>query len=336
MNGRLQQQINPVTTVNTKTFNHSPAAKKKEEPSQNQVDFKSVLLNSNADVALQRAAKKNGDLSTAESYEDFLNQLTDQTRAERMPRTTLNKDDFLKLFVTQLQNQDPLKPKDGTEMAAQLAQFNALEQMMNVNTTLERMESADETDRGYRFIDYVGKSITLGDGRARLEDGQINTVEVEFKVPATSAMLKVLDSSGKQVATRPLGPKDAGSHEVHWDGKSDKGEALPNGLYTLAVEGNGKGGFPIESQMKTRVKVEGLDLRDPNASFHTPVGKVALSDVIEIGDAKQSTPSKPPPPKAVDELPEGGTSPAPVKPTPTPTPTPQQVSDPIALPENQL
>ena len=49
----------------------------------------------------------------------------------------LGKDDFLKLLVTQLTAQDPLNPLDSQDFSAQLAQFSALEQMTNINTTLE-------------------------------------------------------------------------------------------------------------------------------------------------------------------------------------------------------
>ena len=51
-------------------------------------------------------------------------------------QNSLGKDDFLKMLVTQLQNQDPLKPMDDTAFVAQMAQFSTLEQMKNMNTAV--------------------------------------------------------------------------------------------------------------------------------------------------------------------------------------------------------
>lgn len=56
-------------------------------------------------------------------------------KKERTTGSSLGKEDFLLLLVTQMQYQDPLEPQDNTEYVAQLAQFSELEQMQNLNDT---------------------------------------------------------------------------------------------------------------------------------------------------------------------------------------------------------
>ncbi len=51
----------------------------------------------------------------------------------------MGKDEFVKLLVTEMKNQDPLSPMDGKELAVQLAQFSSVEQLINVNTKLDNL-----------------------------------------------------------------------------------------------------------------------------------------------------------------------------------------------------
>ncbi len=53
--------------------------------------------------------------------------------------TTPNQATFLKLLVTQIQNQDPLNPSDSTQFLTQLAQFSELEQMIGVNSGVQQL-----------------------------------------------------------------------------------------------------------------------------------------------------------------------------------------------------
>ena len=73
------------------------------------------------------------------------------------PKAKLGKDEFLKMLVAQMQNQDPLSPMDGQQMAAQLAQFSSVEQLVTLNETMSN-QAAGQT----ALLDSLGGSLTLG------------------------------------------------------------------------------------------------------------------------------------------------------------------------------
>lgn len=104
--------------------------------------------------------------------------ITNPSNTTREVTTTLGKDDFLMLLVTQLQYQDPLEPMDNTEFIAQTAQFSALEQMQNLNTTMTNsqafsvvgkavyVESYSSSTGQYSFAAGIVESVELINGEA--------------------------------------------------------------------------------------------------------------------------------------------------------------------------
>lgn len=74
-------------------------------------------------------------------YNEYMASLNAKTNNRN---DALGKDAFLQLLVTQMQYQDPLDPQDNSEYLSQLAQFSALEQMSNVSSSLEKVNTLIE------------------------------------------------------------------------------------------------------------------------------------------------------------------------------------------------
>lgn len=76
----------------------------------------------------------------------------------RQTSSQLGKDDFLKLLITQLSNQDPTNPMEDTQFIAQMAQFSSLEQMTNLSTSFEKMATLLNSSEAASTI---GKTVEL-------------------------------------------------------------------------------------------------------------------------------------------------------------------------------
>lgn len=94
----------------------------------------------------------------------------------------LGKDDFLKLLITQLQNQDPTSPMENTEFIAQMAQFSSLEQMTNMSTEFTKL--ANMLNSG-EAVSMLGKSVELNIGESSV------TGVVEAVTRGTEPQVKV-------------------------------------------------------------------------------------------------------------------------------------------------
>ena len=288
MRAQLQQQIAPPTVKNSMDLSSAPVKSSDRAVDSNaapKADFRALLGNSNSEIARERAAKKAGDFSGAKTEEEFFKMLSDRANPTTAPKNKLDKDDFLKLFVAQMKYQNPLNPDDSSQMAAQLAQFNGLEQMLNVNKTLEEMKKAQEVSRAVGMLDYIGKEVSMDGGKVRLDQGKVNDTTFTVGAPIAEATLEVRDGAGAVVAKKALGPMNPGDHALDWDGKDVSGKQINDGVYSFSIIGRGMDGSDVAVDLKTKVKITGVDLKETGGSFFTEVGKVKVQDVNSVGIA---------------------------------------------------
>lgn len=282
----LPSQLAPVNPPNTFEYNKLAVADKLEAVDKNaepKIDFRTLLQSSNADTDRERQAKKTGDLSAAKTDEEFRSMLAEKANPKRAPKNTLGKDDFMKLFIAQMQSQDPLNPQDSSQMAAQMAQFNGLEQMMNVNKTLETMLTSQSTDRAIGMVNYVGKEIDIGNGMLKWDKNKLTKSSFDVEQPLANSFIEVRDSAGQVIAQEDLGNLMPGEHNLKWDGQLKDGTFASAGIYHFSLTGKTMDGVDVPLAIKSKVKVTGIDLQAPGGAFFTELGKIAIKDVSSVG-----------------------------------------------------
>jgi len=198
----------------------------------------------------------------------------------------LGKDDFLKLLVMQLRNQDPLDPMKGTEFAAQLAQFSSVEQLSNINSNL--VASLDATHLLSQGISnslaatIIGKDIRAS-GEAFTYTGS-SSARIGYTLPsnADTVTVKILDASGTVVRTMSGTGTAKGDNSFTWDGKDDQGSNVAAGKYTFTVEAKDSNGASVNVWRYVFGSVSAVRFKSDGAVFVVDGMEIRLSDVLEI------------------------------------------------------
>ncbi len=94
---------------------------------------------------------------------EILNVASSGSAGVNKDKRVLGKDDFLRLFTSQLKYQDPLKPLESTEFTAQMAQFSSLEQLFNLNNNVERMIVFQQSLNNGIATSLIGRTVMTHD-----------------------------------------------------------------------------------------------------------------------------------------------------------------------------
>ena len=167
---------------------------------------------------------------------------TPATPAAKTPANSLaslsnNYNDFLKLLMTQLQNQDPTAPMDTNQFTSQLVQFSSVEQQINTNTSLTKLIEATQGSTLLQSSSLVGQKVEVSGDQLSLQSG---TAAITFKSPgAQPVTVGIYSATGAKLREQRIAAA-AGPNSWTWDGKSDTGRTLPDGAYkAVVIDANG-------------------------------------------------------------------------------------------------
>ncbi len=158
-------------------------------------------------------------------------------------------DRFLKLLVTQLQNQDPLNPMDNAQITSQMAQINTVNGIEKLNTTVQGLGGGLLQMQALQGAALVGRDVTLAGNRIAPKDG-VGSGGFDLASTADQVTVEILSPAGQVVQSLDLGTQMAGRHAFNWEAK-DAPAGVP---YTFRVNARA-GTTAIETQALMRDRV---------------------------------------------------------------------------------
>lgn len=217
-----------------------------------------------------------------------VNTNTSNTKPEGLlSNKSLGKDEFLQLLVAQLKNQDPFNPMEGTDFAAQLAQFSSVEQLTSIDSNLKDGLSTDmmltQAVNNTMAANFIGKEVTSLGNTVTLVSGDHPSLNFLVSDYADKATVKIADETGKVVRTIKMSGLSSGRQSAEWDGLDDNGNPLPGGNYTFSVEAENGKGETVNVQELTKGIVSTIRYVDGHATLLVNGKEISLADVLEIG-----------------------------------------------------
>lgn len=191
-------------------------------------------------------------------------------------------DRFLKLLVTQMKNQDPLKPLDNAEVTSQLAQISTVSGLDKLNSTLQQLVTSAEDTRSVEALGLIGhKAFVPGTAIALSGDGAI--AGIELAQPVDQLKVAILDSAGFAIRTMDLGAQPTGISTISWDGLTDSGTKAVDGDYTFAVSAK-QGGNDVKADTLSFGMVKSVTPGDGDTHLDMgdKLGLISLSNVKQV------------------------------------------------------
>lgn len=194
----------------------------------------------------------------------------------------LDKDAFMKLMLSQMKNQDPTNPLKSHEMAAQLAQFTSVEQMMNMNQTLTELKNAQKPQEGFQALNFIGKAVSGDSAKlVRMKGDKDHDFTFVLGEDARDMDIRIRDANGDAVRTVSLHDLKQGENRFSWNGQDDRGHAMPAGEYKFFPEAKTATGKKVGVKTDFEGIITGLN--------YTTEGPVLLvgNQSVKIKDVKR-------------------------------------------------
>ena len=194
----------------------------------------------------------------------------------------VSQEEFLKLLVTQLQNQDPLNPSDTAEFTSQLTQFSSLEQLINMNSGLDTLAGIQNQTSLISASGFIGQQAQVTGDALTIQDGSANAVYYDLARDSTATTMNVYDANDNLVAVVDLGRQSAGEKSIQWNGHDANGDTVADGSYHFEIVGQDAQGTAIDANTSFNGLVSGVRYTNDGTMLIMNGKEYPLSNMIGV------------------------------------------------------
>jgi len=204
---------------------------------------------------------------------------------DKASNSEMGQQEFLQLLVAQMRNQDPINPLDSKEFAAQLAQFNSVEQLINVNSGLSTLQGSQDmmsaSLTNSMAASMTGKHVKALSSEIYLAPGGQSNIQYKLQNSASDVEIVIRNESGSEVRREKLSGVAGGDNQWSWDGRNDAGDRMADGNYHIEIQASNEG-----SKVNALTYVEGtvgkVRYTGSGVFLHVNGVNVSIGDVEEV------------------------------------------------------
>jgi flagellar basal-body rod modification protein FlgD len=199
--------------------------------------------------------------------------------------TQIGLNTFLKLMVTQLNNQDPFKPMENGDFLGQIAQFASVTGLDKLNNNFDGLATSLTSGQALQAGTLIGREVL-----APIEDGYLppggqlrGLVQLADSTPQLS--VRILDVNGATVRDLSMGSQSAGTVPINWDGLTTDGDAAAPGVYKIHVEAkSGESSERQQTLLFSRVESVGVNNGSGLTLNLEGLGPIAFNNVKQVSN----------------------------------------------------
>lgn len=215
---------------------------------------------------------------------DYLNTQGSEAGGRKTGSNELSKDDFMRLFLTQMKTQSPLKPFDSGDMMKQMSELTSLSATQELEMSIKQLVASTSRSQMLSASQLIGKDVVLPSGVGQVVEGKGMKGSVILPASVEEVSIEIKDDNGKLLKTVKLPASGGGVADFEWDGLDEDGNAVDADFYKMSATAM-INGHEVQVQTAGNFKVNSVAMDPGKGSIILNldgIGGVDFNNIIKI------------------------------------------------------